>query len=140
MSIKNIISKLLSGSQPDADERAELERFDPEKLLSEISDLRARAEAGERSVTDGDEVGVLTRHLSRLVSLVVNEDLKFLMPSVTADVLLIWGENDDATPVSDGYTMEKLMQKAGLAVVKGAGHYPFLDQPKVFFGIMDAVM
>ncbi|MBO5766634.1 MAG: hypothetical protein J6S24_10115 [Lentisphaeria bacterium] len=48
MSIKNIISKLLSGSQPDAEERAELERFDPEKLLSEISDLRARAEAGER--------------------------------------------------------------------------------------------
>ena len=78
--------------------------------------------------------------MKHTLSLVVNEDLKFLMPSVTADVLLIWGENDDATPVSDGYTMEKLMQKAGLAVVKGAGHYPFLDQPKVFFGIMDAVM
>ncbi len=78
--------------------------------------------------------------MKHTLSLVVNEDLKFLMSAIDADVLLIWGENDDATPVSDGYTMEKLMQKAGLAVVKGAGHYPFLDQPKVFFGIMDAVM
>lgn len=78
--------------------------------------------------------------MKHTLSLVVNEDLKHLMGDIDADILLIWGENDDATPLTDGQTMEKLMPKAGLAAVKGAGHYPFLDQPKVFFDILGAVM
>ena len=74
------------------------------------------------------------------LSLVVNEDLKHLMPEVEAEILLIWGEKDDATPVSDGRTMEKLMKNAGLAVIKDAGHYPFLDNPRVFFSILNQIV
>ena len=58
----------------------------------------------------------------------VNEDAKWLMPQIKAPVLLIWGENDTATPVSDGQVMEKLMLDAGLVVLKNAGHYAFLDK------------
>ena len=38
----------------------------------------------------------------------VNEDLVPYMPYVTAPTLLIWGDKDTATPLSDGQTMEKL--------------------------------
>lgn len=58
----------------------------------------------------------------------VNEDVKWLMPQIKAPVLLIWGENDTATPVSDGKIMEKLMVDAGLVVLKNAGHYAYLDK------------
>ncbi|MGN0486941.1 MAG: alpha/beta fold hydrolase [Acutalibacteraceae bacterium] len=58
---------------------------------------------------------------------VVNEDLTDLMPHVKAPTLLIWGRNDDATPLSDGQLMEKLMPEAALVVFDGAGHYSFLD-------------
>ncbi len=63
---------------------------------------------------------------------VVNEDLTHFMPEIGVPTLLIWGENDDATPVSDGKVMEKLIPDAGLVVLAGAGHFSYLDRPGDF--------
>ncbi|HHY21888.1 MAG TPA: alpha/beta hydrolase [Bacilli bacterium] len=68
---------------------------------------------------------------------VVNEDLQHLMPKITVPTLLIWGENDEATPVSDGQMMEKLIPDAGLVVLKNAGHYAYLDKLNEFLVIID---
>ena len=62
----------------------------------------------------------------------VNEDLTPLMPKITQDTLLIWGDIDTATPIGDAHIMEEKIENAGLAVLKGAGHYAFLEQPAVF--------
>ena len=45
----------------------------------------------------------------------VNEDLTDHLPNIKADTLLIWGDMDTATPLSDGRLMEKLIPSAGLA-------------------------
>lgn len=68
---------------------------------------------------------------------VVNEDLQHLMPKIKVPTLLIWGENDEATPVSDGKRMEELIPNAGLVVLKNAGHYAYLDQLHQFLIIVD---
>jgi pimeloyl-ACP methyl ester carboxylesterase len=68
---------------------------------------------------------------------IVNEDLIHLLTKVPHYTLLIWGENDDSTPISDGYLMECLMPGAGLAVIKNAGHYAFLEQHELFCKILD---
>jgi len=57
----------------------------------------------------------------------VNEDLRPLLKSIKAPSLLIWGENDQDTPVSDGKIMEQEIPDAGLVVFKGAGHFSYLD-------------
>ena len=67
---------------------------------------------------------------------VVNEDLSRLLPGIKAPTLLVWGENDTATPLSDGKKMEAAIPGAGLAVIKNAGHYSFLEQPIIFERIM----
>lgn len=67
---------------------------------------------------------------------VVNADLTSYMPSIQAPTLLIWGENDTATPVSDGRLMEKLIPNAGLAVLKNASHWSFVDKPREFLIIL----
>ena len=59
---------------------------------------------------------------------VVNEDLTHVFPNVNVPTLLIWGSNDDATPLSDAQLMEKMIPDAGLVVFEGAGHYSFLEQ------------
>lgn len=64
-----------------------------------------------------------------IMSRVVNEDLRHLMPAIKAPTLLIWGENDTATPLSDAKTMERLIPDAGLVVYPGASHYSFLEHP-----------
>ena len=63
-----------------------------------------------------------------LVSL-VNTDLRDLLPNISCPTLLIWGENDTATPLEDAKTIEKLIPDAGLCVIKGTGHYSFCERP-----------
>ena len=74
--------------------------------------------------------------MRQVMSKVVNEDLRHCMPQIKASVLLVWGERDTATPLSDARTMERLMPEAGLVVFPGAGHYSFLDN----FGGFQAVL
>ena len=63
---------------------------------------------------------------------VVNEDLRHLLPHIKPPTLLIWGENDQATPVSDGKLMEKLIPDAGLVVFQNAEHFSYLDKVNEF--------
>jgi pimeloyl-ACP methyl ester carboxylesterase len=63
---------------------------------------------------------------------VVNEDLRNYLSSIQSPVLLIWGELDRETPVSDGRLMQSLIPDARLKVIQGAGHHCFLDDPGSF--------
>ncbi|QQK81834.1 alpha/beta hydrolase [Salicibibacter cibi] len=68
---------------------------------------------------------------------VVNEDLRHYMPKISVPTLLVWGEHDDATPVSDAKIMEEMIPDAGLVVLKGAGHYAYLDNLQEFLVILN---
>lgn len=66
--------------------------------------------------------------LKKTMSIILNEDQKYLMPNIKAPTLLIWGDQDTATPIEDGKTMEKLIPGSGLVTYEGAGHYSYLDR------------
>ena len=78
--------------------------------------------------------------MRKTLSNVVNTDMTPFMPKIKVPVLLIWGENDTATPLSDGQLMEKLIPGSGLAVVKGGSHFPFVENPSQFSAILSAFM
>lgn len=63
-----------------------------------------------------------------LVSL-VNTDIREMLPNIKCPSLLIWGENDTATPLEDARVIEKLIPDAGLCVIKGTGHFSFCEKP-----------
>lgn len=71
-----------------------------------------------------------------VMSKCVNQDLKHVMPDIKASTLLIWGEKDTATPLSDAKYMEKHIPDAGLVSFAEAGHYSFLDNPGGFKAVM----
>lgn len=71
-----------------------------------------------------------------VMSKCVNEDLRHVMHAIKSSVLLIWGENDTATPLSDAKTMERLIPDAGLVSFPGCGHYSFLDNPFGFRAVV----
>jgi Predicted hydrolases or acyltransferases (alpha/beta hydrolase superfamily) len=62
----------------------------------------------------------------------VNTDMRDKMPHIKVPCLLIWGEKDTATPVSDGKLMENFIPNSGLVLLQNAGHYSFLDNPYTF--------
>ncbi len=71
---------------------------------------------------------------------VVNADLTAEMPGIKAPTLLIWGEADTDTPLSDGKRMEELIPGAGLAVIPGVGHFSFLENPYHFGRILGSFL
>ncbi|MDE6296381.1 MAG: alpha/beta hydrolase [Muribaculaceae bacterium] len=75
-----------------------------------------------------------------VMSVCVNEDLKHVMPDIKAPTLLIWGENDTATPLSDAKTMEKLIPDTGLVSFPDCGHYSFLDNPGQFRAVIQSFL
>lgn len=67
---------------------------------------------------------------------VINEDVREYLPGITAETLLVWGDQDRDTPLEDGKFMEKQIPGSGLAVLAGAGHFSFLDRQAQFLAVM----
>ncbi|MDD4036040.1 MAG: alpha/beta hydrolase [Bacilli bacterium] len=63
-----------------------------------------------------------------ILSLVVNEDLRKYMKKIKAPTLLLWGQKDSTTPISDAVKMKKTIPDSGLIALEGAGHYSYLDK------------
>ncbi len=70
--------------------------------------------------------------MKQVLSVVVNQDLTHLLSEIKAKTLLYWGENDDATPLSDGQIMEEKIKNSTLKVMSGSGHYAFLENKEDF--------
>jgi pimeloyl-ACP methyl ester carboxylesterase len=90
-----------------------------------------RKKAGSADYQNASEV------MRGTLSKVVNEDLRHFMPNIKAPTLLIYGENDTATPVKDAKIIEKLIPDAGLIIMKNASHYVFLEQAASVHAIID---
>lgn len=70
----------------------------------------------------------------------VNEDLTPLLSHIKVDTLLIWGENDTATPLSDGKTFEKEIENSGLVVLKNTGHFSFIEDQYTYLRVMESYL
>ncbi|MFR9523891.1 MAG: alpha/beta hydrolase [Rikenellaceae bacterium] len=109
--------------------RAVCEAFLPKATAKRIID-KQRGSSGSSDYNNASPM------MRATLSRVVNEDLKGVMPKISAPTLLFWGDRDTATPISDARTMEKLIPDAGLVVASGCGHYSFLESK----GLFDAVV
>lgn len=110
---------------------AKVYSFKTAKFLAPLLMGRRRADAlieRMRGRSGSSDYASATPKMRAIMSRVVNEDLCYLMPKIKAPTLLIWGENDTATPISDAKKMERLIPDAGLVSYPGAGHYSFLER------------
>jgi pimeloyl-ACP methyl ester carboxylesterase len=73
--------------------------------------------------TDYRAAGAMRPTLVRSVS----EDLRPLLPRIQTPALIVWGERDEDTPLSNGQLMERQIPNAGLVVFPGAGHFAYAD-------------
>ena len=71
---------------------------------------------------------------------VVNDNLSGLLTKIKVPSLLIWGENDQDTPLYMGQVMEDKIQDSGLVVFKGAGHYSYIDCYDQFKAVVNSFL
>lgn len=102
--------------------------YGKEKAAAKIEAQRARRGSSDYASASPKMRAILSR--------CVNEDLQSEMPKIKAPTLLIWGENDTATPMRDARIMERLIPDAGLVSFPGCGHYSFLDNPIQFAAVL----
>ncbi len=67
---------------------------------------------------------------------VVNEDLKPYLKYIKSKTLLIWGKNDEATPVKDGNIMNKLIPNSELIIIDKTTHFTYLEKPNLINSIL----
>lgn len=71
---------------------------------------------------------------------VINDNLIDLLPLIKASTLLIWGENDEDTPIYMGKLMEEKIKDSGLITLKGAGHYSYIDGYDQFKAVINVFL
>lgn len=80
----------------------------------------------------GAEDYLATPSLQETFVNVVNEDLTEEMKRIAISTLIIWGENDEETPVEFGKRMNSIILNSRFMILKNAGHFSFLDKPEEF--------
>ncbi len=70
---------------------------------------------------------------------VVNQDLLAYAERVSVPSILIWGDEDEETPLWMGQKLEQAIPDAALIILETAGHYAYLDFPDKSASIMDSL-
>ncbi len=71
---------------------------------------------------------------------VVNDDVRDLLPQIDVETLLVFGSKDDATPLSSGQQIEKLLPNGTLVVFEGDDHYAYFHQAARFNAVLEAFL
>lgn len=66
----------------------------------------------------------------------LDEDLTDELPKIKTEMLLIWGEKDRAVPLADGKKMYRLIPNARIEVFDNVGHFPHLENEKLFVQVV----
>ncbi len=71
---------------------------------------------------------------------IVNSDTSDVLDKITMPVLLVWGSNDEETPLWMGKMMEEKMKNAGLAIFENDDHFAYWHQWQRFNLVLDAFL
>lgn len=99
-------------------------------LLPNLFGLRDKARYYLYKTLESDylEAGKLQQTLINILAEDLSDDLK----KIKAETLLIWGEKDRVVPLKYGNMMYQLIANARLEVMENVGHFPYLENPKLF--------
>lgn len=67
---------------------------------------------------------------------ITRQDMSDLAATISLPTQLIWGENDDCVPMSDGKKLEKIIPKSTLSVIKNGKHGLHIQKPEELLRIL----
>lgn len=62
---------------------------------------------------------------------VIGENLTPFLRRIRTRTLIMWGDKDEVLPLSDGLLMKEGIKDSSLELLKGIGHSPHLENPKL---------
>ena len=61
---------------------------------------------------------------------VIERDLTSVLSQIKAKTLILWGQRDKITPISNAYLMKEKINDSRLEIMKGIGHTPYSEDPE----------
>jgi len=105
---------------------AKICKFISPNFLSDYWELKLRRPFYKKLGSDYAEAGALKNTLVNIIE----EDLTSAANKIAVPTLLIWGEDDVATPLSDGQRFAESIKGSVLKIIKGAGHFVHQEKPE----------
>ena len=72
---------------------------------------------------------LVAEHLQETFKRIITDDVQADAKHVTQPCLLIYGQNDTATPIQHGELLAEALPNGELKVIPNAGHFVYLDKP-----------
>jgi pimeloyl-ACP methyl ester carboxylesterase len=67
-------------------------------------------------------------------------DLTPALPSISAPILTIFGQQDAIVPVSEGWLVKQQVPSSHLVLFEGCGHFPMYEKPAAFMDALNAFL
>ena len=83
---------------------------------------------------------MLSGRMKQIFVNVVNEDLSEVAKSIRCKTIIVWGDRDKETKLYMAKRYKKLILGSKLFILKGAGHFSFLEQKQEFLIILDTFL
>ena len=106
----------------------------PDKKLSDELESKLKKKFGSSDYSSASPIMRDTMVRS------INENLKPLIKNIKIETLLIWGDLDTATPISDAKYMEENIENSGLVVLKNCGHFSFLEDQVTYLRVLQSYL
>ena len=75
--------------------------------------------------------------MKEVLKRILHEDLKEYAMQITVPTLLVYGENDTATPVTMARAFNEYIKNSKLEIIPGVGHYVFIDRKEQFLDLVN---
>lgn len=99
-----------------------------EKYEKKVEEMRKKNGSSDYNALPSD---IMRQSFKKIVNL----DLKSNLKEIANPTLLIWGANDQDTPMYMAKTMEKEIKDCGLVVFENCGHFAYLEDKNRFVQI-----
>ncbi len=115
-----------------------VEELSPEQLARQRAPVLLSSEAPDNVLREAVDIMSQVRppgYRSAAISM-SEADHGELLSRIQAPTLLIWGEQDTVTPLSEGRTIQSAIAGAKLEVIPAVGHLCYLERPHEFNQIL----
>jgi pimeloyl-ACP methyl ester carboxylesterase len=102
------------------------------RFLAEIVPPRGWGKATFLPTVAADALRAGPRSLLSATSSLLQDDVRPLLPRISAPTLLVWGRLDPLTPLAHGEYMRDHIAESRLLVFDDAAHMPMVDAPERF--------
>ena len=79
-----------------------------------------------------------TKFLRETMVKSISEDLTPYLKNIKKETLLVWGDKDIDTPITDAKIMEREIENSGLVILKNTSHFSFLQDEYTYIKVLES--